>query len=1004
MATKVSSDPNQFTDYYTSTGLTQSTVADSTFNTGIQTQLAPKVNIGMGSSSAKDSTYMGGILNRSDVYSYGGGNIGSPQQGSKPFFESFNIDFDKVYDFDLNLKALSATGSKDVSGPFKDPSTVAKTLGTSALAVGNTNGSLGGAGALALILNARPGVENPITGESSVNMIPYLDNLMMRQKYDKWNLIKQNMLNGDSRGYDMFRIGPHSFIRAQGEYNFRGNLGALGLETPDLHKIIAVSEGLDPRTYDYKTKTGDMILTYGNGIAGGYTLDGRHVDNRGQSASAGKGASDEFTQMAAKYFYGNRSVAEQWLASAQSLHKPYFGLFLKNQYTAGEKQSLKNNFIKFVNQAAKESGFLSYMGGEGGPSPRPDTPTSLSSPYDEDVIFDYDPPTSPSSPYGEDVIFDYDPPNILMNQQIKRDMEDEQMGVDLSKIYSVAGGPMPKTTITALDLINSNTPVSNLIGGIDQTDVLDYKRATTAAQQTNANFAGGIARGPFSAGVGMLPNEDNNNQSGGTGTVVNKSFQYQPNPPRQTQQGSGFGERDLTDPFEEETGEKRAVGGSISTQQPTGQGEPQQPYLVGGVSPTEVSKQQTVADDQNRSLQSDSFVVNAPAVEQVIINPEAINVAGVQDVRKMIMDAYAFARQQGLGIGNVDRGEYENAVDVALSKGELVVPPDLVKVIGKDRLEKINNRGKKEVKRRAETLDEKRPQANGMREGGSAFSMITDLLRGGEEPVLSSQDVNTPKPKSPEPKSFVDMYTGEEINFAVPEQEEQQGFIPASGGIEADAGLQKAMTKQYNTFANALNRAEWGGEHDTPEAQAEGYFLRTYEDPSGEGSSAYGPLQITGGLLASNFGNIKHLEIMKKNSLVSAPAAKMIATFNKGAQGALRDRLSEREKEFVDALIDQANLFLIYGKEEDRRGYDSKFDYGGKGNIQEVFPNDYKELYDSIGMILIESISETVDGDPEKFAKLWKAGDDPKKPFKDDRYLKEFTKNLDYLQEPNPIQ
>ena len=51
--------------------------------------------------------------------------------------------------------------------------------------------------------------------------------------------------------------------------------------------------------------------------------------------------------------------------------------------------------------------------------------------------------------------------------------------------------------------------------------------------------------------------------------------------------------------------------------------------------------------------------------------------------------------------GQVDRGLYEKSVDVALSKGELVIPPDLVNIIGKDRLTKINNRGKREVRRRA---------------------------------------------------------------------------------------------------------------------------------------------------------------------------------------------------------------------------------------------------------------------------------------------------------------
>ena len=68
----------------------------------------------------------------------------------------------------------------------------------------------------------------------------------------------------------------------------------------------------------------------------------------------------------------------------------------------------------------------------------------------------------------------------------------------------------------------------------------------------------------------------------------------------------------------------------------------------------------------------------------------------------MILDAYSKAREKGLDIGRVDRKLYEGTVDVALSKGEVVVPPELAKIIGYDRLEKINNRGKKEVSRRQE--------------------------------------------------------------------------------------------------------------------------------------------------------------------------------------------------------------------------------------------------------------------------------------------------------------
>ena len=464
--------------------------------------------------------------------------------------------------------------------------------------------------------------------------------------------------------------------------------------------------------------------------------------------------------------------------------------------------------------------------------------------------------------------------------------------------------------------------------------------------------------------------------------------------------------------------------------------EPQiDPTFIGGQPPSQVPPTEQVADDQPRSVEENSFVINAPAVQH----------AGESDIKKMIMDAFFEARKRKLPSGQADVGLYEKNIDVLLSRGEVVVPPEIAKIIGYDKLRKINNRGKKEVEkleqaRQQRQLPTPEQQALGMRYGDMPDAQRQEILnkfaKSDESSVseddnfeqatqqfIPKDDADTgtfktifqnffskrPKPvltlqdAMEQDSSFLDE-PKDQIDKPIPRpnMDNQQGFIPASGGIEADAGLQKAMTGQYNKFANALNRAEWGGKHDTPEAQAEGYFLRTYEDPSEEG------------LLASNFGDINHLKRMKKNSLVNAPAAKMIATYNKGAKGTLRNRLSEKEKEFVDALIDQANLFLIYGKEEDRKGYDPKFDYGGKGNIQEVFPNDYKELYDSIGMILIESISETVDGDPEKFAKLWKAGDDPEKPFKDNRYLKEFTRNLEgfegYLKskklfpEPSPIQ
>jgi len=103
--------------------------------------------------------------------------------------------------------------------------------------------------------------------------------------------------------------------------------------------------------------------------------------------------------------------------------------------------------------------------------------------------------------------------------------------------------------------------------------------------------------------------------------------------------------------------------------------------------PENFTERETVADDQNGKVKPDTFIINAAAVE----------IAGSEDIRKMLMKAYEVAVQKGLDIGRVDRKLYEGTVDVALSKGEVVVPPELAKIIGYDRLRKINNRGKKEV-------------------------------------------------------------------------------------------------------------------------------------------------------------------------------------------------------------------------------------------------------------------------------------------------------------------
>ena len=130
-----------------------------------------------------------------------------------------------------------------------------------------------------------------------------------------------------------------------------------------------------------------------------------------------------------------------------------------------------------------------------------------------------------------------------------------------------------------------------------------------------------------------------------------------------------------------------ARGGRVGLQEG---GEAMAPAGFVAGPPGEFTDRQKVADDQNMQVEEGTFVINAAAVEE----------AGSEDIKNMILKAYSVAREQG--VFEVDRPLYEKAVDVAVSKGEVIVPPQLARIIGYDRLRKINNRGKKETEERIE--------------------------------------------------------------------------------------------------------------------------------------------------------------------------------------------------------------------------------------------------------------------------------------------------------------
>jgi len=121
--------------------------------------------------------------------------------------------------------------------------------------------------------------------------------------------------------------------------------------------------------------------------------------------------------------------------------------------------------------------------------------------------------------------------------------------------------------------------------------------------------------------------------------------------------------------------------------------------VIGGEN---ASPAETVADDIPMDVPEGSFIINAAAAE----------VAGYGDIKTMIMDAIGVARRLGVEISTGDEkvGD-EEAVDLLVSKGEVYIEPTLAKIIGYDVLEKINNRGKREVARRQQEAEaQQQPQ------------------------------------------------------------------------------------------------------------------------------------------------------------------------------------------------------------------------------------------------------------------------------------------------------
>ena len=259
-----------------------------------------------------------------------------------------------------------------------------------------------------------------------------------------------------------------------------------------------------------------------------------------------------------------------------------------------------------------------------------------------------------------------------------------------------------------------------------------------------------------------------------------------------------------------------------------------------------------VADDV--PAESDGFVINAAAVRH----------AGLRDINDMIQDAKEYAEKQGMKL-NFGKTPTD-AEQILVSNGEVVIPDVIANIIGYDRLEKINNRGKKETEEKIQQ-QEQQPQ----------------------------QPAPTRQPAQP-----------------VMQAAEGGEVFPAESALiqhERDKSRELA-TEVYEV----LTKPETGGEKDP--------FIRT-RVAEGEGSSAYGPVQITKGLMEDpRYSDIVDPSEFEARQRLIEQSDKFLKYGNKDWQKLLNEgKISQEEAEEAQALYEYGMPGNFVRTEKDKEDY-----------------------------------------------------------------------------------
>jgi hypothetical protein len=193
-----------------------------------------------------------------------------------------------------------------------------------------------------------------------------------------------------------------------------------------------------------------------------------------------------------------------------------------------------------------------------------------------------------------------------------------------------------------------------------------------------------------------------------------------------------------------------------------GKGEAEPAGFIGGP-PEQFDDQTTIADDIPLKVKDGTFVLNAPAVEN----------EGSSSVQKMLAEGYEKAMTRDIGVDkNFKIGKIPSIgeLDIQISRGEVVVPPHVAKVIGYDRLEKINNRGKREVERRQKAGNQEKVQAGQgfAATGGEQFGVDVQPITREQGTFTSFKNfLKKSKPLRSDIEQFIDTIPGDKSRLGI---------------------------------------------------------------------------------------------------------------------------------------------------------------------------------------------------------------------------------------------